>query len=249
MSNTADFFRQNFSSFPPVNEEEQYTSLLLDVNKISDITDDDLSRPCFSKLKIISLAFNQLKHLPSTIGTLTELTQLICHGNQLEDLPDSLSGCTKLNYANFVGNRLTTLPVSFRSLKNIARLILSDNFIKEFPIALLEMTSLETLDLSGNPSLKSLPEDMSSLVNLRKLRVNNAGLTSLPMGLPRLPKLTELDAGLNELDAVTANIADCLALKTLNLSYNNFTEVCKPTSTRPLKTSVDPPFVAASGDL
>jgi len=46
---------------------------------------------------------------------------------------------------------------------------LENNKLVEFPSCILHMTALTTLELSKNPSIRNVPQQLSSLVNLQRL--------------------------------------------------------------------------------
>lgn len=64
-------------------------------------------------------------------------------------------------------------------MKEVKKLVLSDNKLFFFPMALLDMVNLHTLELKNN-QIAFLPKDITRLSNLKKLDVENNQLTSLP---------------------------------------------------------------------
>ena len=61
------------------------------------------------------------------------------------------------------------------------------------------MTDLTVLDLSNNPSITFLPEDIDLLSNLKTLRFQGNGLVNLPSGLLRMRNLQSLELNANNI--------------------------------------------------
>jgi Leucine-rich repeat (LRR) protein len=59
--------------------------------------------------------------------------------------------------------------------------------------------NLLVIDLSGNPGLSVMPNEIESLKNLRTLRWSGNGLAQLPSGLLELEELTSLELNKNKL--------------------------------------------------
>ena len=59
---------------------------------------------------------------------------------------------------------------------------------------------LTVLDLSNNPKLISMPEDIDQLHNLTKLRLVGNNMTQLPGSLLHMQNLTSLELEKNKLD-------------------------------------------------
>lgn len=83
-------------------------------------------------LRKLNLKDNQLNHLPTNIGNLTQLVEL-----------------------NLSNNALKTLPLNMAQLVYLHHLDLSDNQLTEVPKFLPYLVNLKTINLAGNPDLKS----------------------------------------------------------------------------------------------
>lgn len=59
---------------------------------------------------MLDLQYNQLKFLPSSLGSLKCLTTLHLKYNQIETIPAEIGNLTELEEIDFEGNRLSTLP-------------------------------------------------------------------------------------------------------------------------------------------
>ena len=64
-------------------------------------------------------------------------------------------------------------------MKEVKKLVLSDNKLFFFPMAILDMINLHTLELKNN-QLTHLPKEITRLTNLKKFDLENNQLTSLP---------------------------------------------------------------------
>jgi len=91
--------------------------------------------------------------------------------------------------------------------------------IDEFPLEILELVDLESLDLSNNHILK-IPDEISRLHNLVELNVSSNRLTELPEAMARLAKLRSLAASGNELKEIPGWLAGLPELRELNLGFN-----------------------------
>jgi Leucine-rich repeat (LRR) protein len=58
---------------------------------------------------------------------------------------------------------------------------------------------IQVLDLSDNPGLTQIPNEIEQLTQLRTLRFNNNGLQSLPLGILNLADLDTLELNKNKL--------------------------------------------------
>ena len=64
---------------------------------------------------------------------------------------------------------------------------------------LMQYTHLTVVDLSNNPIITSLPQDIDLLTSLKTLRVCSCGLKSLPRALLNLEDLQSLELNNNKL--------------------------------------------------
>jgi len=74
----------------------------------------------------------------------------------------------------------THIPKSMgKYMKEVKKLVLSDNKLFFFPMPILDMGNLHTLELKNN-NLLYLPKEITRLVSLKKMDLENNQLTSLP---------------------------------------------------------------------
>ncbi|CAO2199014.1 unnamed protein product, partial [Urochloa humidicola] len=128
----------------------------------------------------LDLSYNFLSGpLPTEVGSLKNLNQLILSGNQLSSsIPDSIGNCISmegllLDQNSFEGS----IPQSLKNLKGLAVLNLTMN------------------TLSGN-----IPDALSSIDGLKQLYLAHNNLSGLiPLDLQNLTFLTKLDLSFNDL--------------------------------------------------
>lgn len=179
-------------------------------------------------LKEVNLSFNRLTKLPPNICNARSLQNLNLDFNKIKSLPQSLSKLRKLKYLGLGlneindkefqniewsaleslielrlhGNILTSIPENITFGNQLQRLFLGYNGIKAYNAYCTR--ALQQLQLSGN-KLKSIPDQIFKLTNLKNLWINN-----------------------NEIDEINPNISQLKSLHTLDISMNNIKEI--PTS-------------------
>lgn len=157
----------------------------------------------------LNLGSRALRSLPDDFGTLSALVSLDLRHNRIEALPPSFGQLV----------RLETLSLCSVALANGA-----------FPAALLHLSAMRDLDVSGT-GLTTLPADLGArLPSLTKLDLSRNALTALPVSLAGLAALVTLMADSNRLaclpDALFADGAPLRAsLRVLRLDGNALTTV------------------------
>jgi len=102
---------------------------------------------------------------------------------------------------------------------NVAGLVLHDMKIKSLPDELGELKELKYLDLDNN-LLDSLPESIGRLKSLEILCVAGNRLRSLPASIGNLENATYMDFEGNDLETVPEDIGRIQKLQTLKLARN-----------------------------
>lgn len=86
--------------------------------------------------------------------------------------------------------------------------------------SLSDLWLLQTLNLREN-RLKSLPNEINQLTNLRELLVGSNGLSQLPASINTLQYLEHLDVSDNKLTSQSIDVINCMpSLRILNLTGN-----------------------------
>lgn len=106
----------------------------------------------FPNLRVLSLENNHLRELPSSLATLTHLTELNLQGNQVALSAEAvtlLSGLNTLKSLNLTGNPLGR-RISVSQLADLEDLRLRHTQISEWPEGVENLTHLQVLDLRDN---------------------------------------------------------------------------------------------------
>jgi len=112
--------------------------------------------------------------------------------------------------------KLTELPEALVQLTQLQTLDLSRNQLTTLPEWLCQLTHLQTLYLSDN-QLTTLPEALGQLTQLQMLTLSRNQLTTLPEALGQLTQLQSLRLGANPLVALPETIRECVNLRYLVL--------------------------------
>ncbi len=190
---------------------------------------------------MLNMSDNVLTELPDTFHNMTHLTELSVANNQLSTLPPSLMHAEMLETLSVNGNRMSSLPSVIGSLPRLKHLdyeqgcqVISppNNIMARGRTAILEFLasifySQRTLrlDLAGM-GLTTIPSEVLTLTNLRRLALDRNLLKSLPPGIGEMCALEELtlsDNAIQELPPEIANLSnltgECDPGFTLALTY------------------------------
>jgi hypothetical protein len=175
-------------------------------------------------LNFLELSKCGIRAISEDISRLTNLTNLVFHGNHLTSLPECIGQLQKLKYLDLSNNELTSVPSTLGSLKELQTLNVSCNKLSSF-IEPSGLVQLHILDLSYN-SLEELPEGLASsdLTCLATVLVHSNQLTSVPPDLHVLPALKVLDISDNKLKEIPASLCNCGKLKEFKFGGNKLTD-------------------------
>ncbi|CBJ40503.1 leucine-rich repeat protein type III effector protein (plasmid) [Ralstonia solanacearum CMR15] len=199
-----------------------------------------------SALQTLSLRDNKkLSGLPPSLSNLSGLESLTLAGNHIRELP-SMSKAHALQELTVDEPSLAKLPPDFGAggtLGKLAHLSLSNTKLRELPANLGNLSGLKTLTLQGNQKLEALPPsfgqltglEMLSLVGnhikslppmsgvsaLKKLKIDDASLASLPRDFGAQHKaLTNLSLSNTQLSTLPSSIEKLSHLQELKLNDN-----------------------------
>ena len=139
--------------------------------------------------------------LPASFGNLQALHTLNLKGNSLTRLPQSFRNLRQLRHLDLSNNLFECFPEALLAMPDLQTLNLSNfdmsfgemtalnnydqayvakkNKLREIPCEIASMTSLQSLNLSGNP-LTEIPGEIALLSALRRLDISRTKITDLP---------------------------------------------------------------------
>jgi hypothetical protein len=154
-------------------------------------------------LKLDGMRVGKLPTLPPGIS-FEHIQQLFMNDMALDDdVAHFLKSFKKLESLELDKNAITRLPEVLSHMPDLSRLSLAHNKLQltEQTLAKLNgLRSLQHLNLNENP-LGATP-DVSQMFNLRRLLLEDTGLTEMPKGLGRLLYLEWADLSRNEIKSL-----------------------------------------------
>lgn len=148
-----------------------------------------------------------------------------CH---LNAIPDEVWDCgSSARVLDLSNNHIREVPIKVGCLTSIQKLILNTNEIADDSISwegLTQLKSLTYLSLNQN-HLTYLPSSLGSLTSLEQLHVEGNKLGSLPIEMGCLTRLEILKVNNNRISAIPACIGDCSALIEVDLCSNLLVEL------------------------
>ena len=118
----------------------------------------------------LDLQFNDLMTIPRNILELPNLTELNLSTNKLTDLPEIPEWASTLAVLDLSHNKLSEIPGN-PIAQSIRTLNLADNEFRTVPQCVCSFVTLQTLDLSDNKDILSLPAQMGRLKELSHLHL------------------------------------------------------------------------------
>ncbi|NGX63964.1 MAG: hypothetical protein KR126chlam6_01387, partial [Candidatus Anoxychlamydiales bacterium] len=115
----------------------------------------------FNEIFSLQLSDLNIHYLHYAIGHLVDLKILFLAWNNLKKLPESFFELTKLRELNLSENHLKTLPRSINRLVSLKKISLRCNDLEELPDTIGDLKELRDLYVTGNP-LKPLFESAPS---------------------------------------------------------------------------------------
>ncbi|BFZ64929.1 cysteinyl-tRNA synthetase [Saitoella coloradoensis] len=198
-------------------------------------------------LEKLVLDNNHVVSLPPEIGHLKRLTYFSCVNNLLAALPAEIGQLTELRFVDVHNNNLKQLPQEIWNLFALTTLNASSNLLDEFPIPPAPKQekvgadgvapprkdssassrvvgtmaeSLRELSLGDNRLTDDVFEQMSLLVELRRLNLSFNDIYEIPTGaIGRLQQLYELHLSGNELTSLPSD--DLERMGTLRVLHVN----------------------------
>ena len=130
----------------------------------------------------------QLKYIPTELGLLTNLTELIFNSCDIVRIPTEICKLTKLYYLKLEYNKLNKLPIEIGKLTNLITLMLSYNEFTYLPTEIGHLTNIIILDIDNN-NISTLPSEIGLLKKMTKFSCYNNRLTgTIPDEIKQLSK-------------------------------------------------------------
>lgn len=129
-------------------------------------------------------------------------------------------------------DNLSTIPDGIGNLKNLEELVLchfeshTHSNLTQLPVTLKNLRKLKLLDVRRNPLLK-FPSQLTMLVNLEELHINDCKLSSLPDQLEKLQMLKVLDLSNNYFESLPLCVTKLQNLVRLYASDGKLRTLCK----------------------
>lgn len=122
------------------------------------------------------------------IGLLTQLKRLTIH-TTMKSMPDEIAQLTHLESLTIEGGDLEEVSPKLSRLKHLKHLNLFSNKIAIFPEEVVAIPTLETLTLSANESLASIPASIVQLTRLKRLEIGMTAIRTLPEEMAEMHQL------------------------------------------------------------
>ena len=166
--------------------------------------------------------------IPESIGNLTDLIDLQLYHNDLTgNIPESIGNLVNLRELHIWDNDLTgDLPESFGNLVSLRYFRAGDNNLTGTLSEIVQLTSLDYLNLQHNQFTGQIPTEIGNLTNLTDLDLGSNQLTGeIPPEFGQLENLTQLDLGSNQLSGEipqeVCDLMESINLGIYNITYNN----------------------------
>lgn len=207
---------------PSVFELESLVGLWLQNCGLEELPENNLLK----NVIYLILRDNNLKTLPTSIGNMVALQEVLLDGNQLEALPDVFDKFPTIRFVLAGYNKLTTLPASFWTMTNLYSFELQCNEITdEFPAAWgWAWRNLSNININVNKFSGSI-EPLTRLANLRVFwgSYNNFSGT-FPASIKAVKGLQELTLDDNNIEGtLPPELGELASMTTFHINNNLLT--------------------------
>ena len=140
--------------------------------------------------------------IPAAIGNLTNLTSFSTGTAQLTGpLPPEIGNLTQLQYLYLDNNQLSgTLPPQIENLTALKEISLYNNKMSGTLESLCTLDQITYINFANNHFSGSVPEGITSLINLQTLYLANNQLTgTIPIGLDKLVNVQNFELRSNQI--------------------------------------------------
>ncbi|XP_044367130.1 receptor kinase-like protein Xa21 [Triticum aestivum] len=182
-----------------------------------------------NKLVKLSFAHNRLLgQIPDTVGNLVQLSMLeLDHNNFSGRIPASIARCTQLTILNLAHNSLDgRIPSKILTISTLSiELDLSNNNLSGgMPDEVGSLLHLKKINMSNNRLTGNIPSTLGQCVDLEYLQMqNNLFAGRIPQTFANLVSIKHMDISGNNLSGKVPEFLKSLkSLQDLNLSFNHF---------------------------
>ena len=196
-----------------VAKREDVRRLILNGSTLQTIPAELASMPSLDTLYLRDASITDFSGLASITG----LVELDLSGIKLAKTPDELEALPHLARLYLTGCGLTEFPASVRGAKELVYLNLDRNRIQALTNDL--PANLRWLRLNGN-GLTSVPETIGKLKDLRRIYLNDNSIASLPSSFASLEALEDVALANNRLEAFPDVLVGLASLRNLDLRGN-----------------------------
>ncbi|XP_044979944.1 LRR receptor-like serine/threonine-protein kinase EFR [Hordeum vulgare subsp. vulgare] len=181
------------------------------------------------KLVKLSFAHNRLSgQIPDTVGNLVQLNMVeLDHNNLSGRIPASIARCSQLTILNLAHNSLDgRIPSKILTISTLSiELDLSSNYLSgEMPDEVGSLLHLKKINMSNNRLTGNIPSTLGQCVDLEYLGMqNNLFAGRIPQTFANLVSIKHMDISGNNLSGKVPEFLKSLkSLQDLNLSFNHF---------------------------
>ena len=180
-------------------------------------------------LEVLVAAHNRIASLAEGVLELSSLTKLDVSFNDLVSVPSTgWNRVVNLKHVSFAHNNLSILPPSLELLTLLTSIDVSNNMVTSVPREWSELQNLQHLDMSCNCLTGQVPAEWSMLSQLQHLNFSSNEISDIhSVDWGYMSSLKRLDLAHNLCAMLPLQLP---SLNSLNIAYNNFTEVPEPWS-------------------
>jgi len=148
----------DFSTFPVL---PKLKSIILEGSMFKDgiLPNEVFKQPSLENLEIVN---SNVKTIPSVTQS-CRIQKLDLYNNEIESFPSSIINCSKINTLDLSYNDIGTIPSDISKLTNLRVLYIGMSNVKSIPKSIFDM-NFDTIDLNGNPNLKTKIYNFASKV-------------------------------------------------------------------------------------
>jgi len=166
-----------------------------------------------------------LNEFPDQIFVFLNLEEIDVSGNNLRIIPNKLNELKNLKELHLNNNRLNTLGAEITSCKKLEVLQIQDNPLVSISKELGNMLTMREITIGEIDRNCSVPLELWSLKNLKKIKITNAFLTEIPAAIADLKFLDELCLAHNLITEIPEGLYSLKSITYINLGYNKIKSI------------------------